>query len=117
MNFDIIVESVYDASYIIRIILYHYRIIKTYLEDHCGLDPVEPVDYGSPVWIGANDEEVEGNFVWIPSWIPVTVQGWDDGEPDNHGPGEDCVVYYHGIKKWHDVACDNTFEMFVCEGV
>ncbi len=36
-------------------------------------------------WTGANDIQLEGNFVWESSGLPVTYFNWLGGEPNNAG--------------------------------
>ena len=43
---------------------------------------------GDPMWIGINDQSVEGTFAWS-SGQPVTFTNWYTGEPNNAGAGED----------------------------
>ena len=71
---------------------------------------------GTSVWIGANDEAVEGNFRWLPAGHLVVFEDWDDDQPNNSGSGQDCVAYYHGLKKWHDIWCSVSSNVFICEG-
>lgn len=64
-------------------------------------------------WVGLNDLEEEGVFVWAGSGEPTTYTNWYDTEPNNAGSGEQCVVtcYAGG---WADFGCDALFP-FVCE--
>ena len=70
---------------------------------------------GTAIWIGANDEAAEGRFMWLPAGTPVVFDNWDGGQPNNKEGGQDCAVYYHGRKKWHDIKC-NDKKIFICEG-
>ncbi|XP_070560954.1 C-type lectin domain family 19 member A-like [Ptychodera flava] len=68
-------------------------------------------------WIGLNDRDFEGNFVWIDG-TPVTYTNWHDGEPNDSGiGGEDCVEV-DGTRsdpwKWNDNSCGNE-QPFVCK--
>ena len=67
-------------------------------------------------WIGINDKNVEGEFVFTSSREKVTVTDWYTGEPNNNGDSEDCIVFgfYHYNRKWNDVPCSNTHS-FICE--
>ena len=71
---------------------------------------------GTALWIGANDEAREGSFQWLPSGNPVVFVDWDGRQPNNAAGGQDCVAYYHGRKKWHDIRCIVSLEKFICEG-
>ena len=41
-------------------------------------------------WIGLNDIDEEGNFVWV-SGEPVTFTNWAPGQPDDYLPGNDAT--------------------------
>ena len=67
-------------------------------------------------WIGANDIAVEG--VWRegsdPSSPLVSYFNWHDNEPNNAGPGEDCVeVRDDGL--WNDDKCATKTNPYMCE--
>jgi hypothetical protein len=64
-------------------------------------------------WIGINDRNVEGTFVWQ-SGRPVTYTNWASGEPNNSG-GEDCTEYYTSNGLWNDEGCTDQDIAFVCE--
>ena len=102
-GFDLVIcRSACDAC------MYHI------IAEHYGL---ETAGYGGTVWIGATDEEVEGSFMWMPSQTPVIFDDWDLGEPNNGvSSGQDCAMYIHALKKWHDAPCLSSTKMFICEG-
>jgi hypothetical protein len=62
------------------------------------------------LWIGLNDTEAEGQFVWV-SGEPVTYTNWLAGEPDN-AYGNESYVHMIGamegipdvVGKWNDLA-------------
>lgn len=56
-------------------------------------------------WIGINDIQQEGTFVWSDG-TPVDFTAWNEGEPNNAGD-EDCVnlPYWTG-GLWNDLGCD-----------
>merc|ERR1712241_1513249 len=60
-------------------------------------------------WIGMNDREHEGQWVWS-DMSPVDYTWWAPGEP-NDVHGEDCAqirtTLYNG--KWNDVPCSRTY--------
>ena len=59
------------------------------------------------LWIGLNDRDVEGDFVWV-SGEPVTYTNWAPGEP-NHLNHQDYVQMDHrddGL--WHDVTSESS---------
>ena len=63
-------------------------------------------------WIGLNDLEDEGEFVWTDE-TPVNFEAWGGGEPNNAG-NEDCVHLASWTGgTWNDMPCD--FQAaFVC---
>jgi len=60
---------------------------------------VLPVGAGANFWIGFNDVDVEGVFVWA-SGEAVAYTNWNTGEPNNSG-NEDAAEIYPG-GKWND---------------
>lgn len=66
--------------------------------------------YGSPCWIGGNDLEQEGRFVWE-SGEPFSYTNWDAGEPNNAGEQNFVRMYTNGL--WDDM--QNNHYAFICE--
>ncbi|MFK8002006.1 MAG: C-type lectin domain-containing protein [Polyangiales bacterium] len=62
-------------------------------------------------WIGLNDREEEGIYVWE-SGASSTYRNWGDSEPDNFG-NEDCAVI-RADGRWNDQDCDAARRV-VCE--
>jgi hypothetical protein len=52
-------------------------------------------------WIGLNDVEVEGQFVWV-SGEPVVFTNWDPGEPNNNPAPENYVEMFGSNGHWND---------------
>ena len=52
------------------------------------------------LYIGFNDEDVEGTFVWV-NGEPVTYTNWNDGEPNNAGGEDYAELYSNG--GWNDI--------------
>jgi len=66
----------------------------------------------STYWMGHNDLEEEGKFVWEVGNPEYTF--WCGGQPDNSGE-EDCTLYrWSGNGCWNDYKC-NTGWYFICE--
>ncbi|XP_062616801.1 perlucin-like protein [Saccostrea cucullata] len=78
-------------------------------------DPVtcDPWWFCCLYWIGANDIEQEGRFVWTENNNNVTsFSNWHPDEPDDTG-GQDCVhLCRQGF--WEDAGCDGVFS-YICE--
>lgn len=68
--------------------------------------------FGGVIWIGFNDEQVEGTFEWYDQ-SPVTYTNWAGGEPNQNG-NEDCVqIYPNG--QWNDLNCSSNNSQSVIE--
>ena len=65
-------------------------------------------------WIGANDREREGTFIWQNSEQHVAGKNWNPDEPNNTHGREDCATMYSKTGKFNDVPCDVVM-VFVCE--
>jgi hypothetical protein len=66
-------------------------------------------------WIGFNDREQEGTYVWAESSVPVTYTSWADSEPNDANGEEDCVTTdYAFIGGWNDISCSALLP-YVCE--
>lgn len=71
------------------------------------------------VWLGLNDNESEGTYVWS-SGEPFAYDHWASGQPN--GGSENCVLFVHSgwpdsPLDWGDYTCDGLGTMFnyVCE--
>lgn len=67
----------------------------------------------SRVFIGLNDLESEGHFVYVEQSPMSTFSKWREGEPNNANKDEDCVEMV-AAGEWIDVGCHLTM-YFVCE--
>lgn len=92
--------------------------IQSMTENECVLSSLTNLGLPSSevVWIGFNDEAVEGSFVWYDQ-APVTFTNWAPGEPNNAGD-EDCVqIYPDGAfpGTWNDLACTSANSKSIIE--
>ena len=67
------------------------------------------------LWIGYNDLEKEGRWLWTNTGNSGTYTNWTSGEPNNKND-QDCAVIetYHGRTTWDDQDCGR-HEPSVCE--
>ena len=64
-------------------------------------------------WIGFNDLQDSGIFVWI--YGSSTYTNWASGEPNGFSGGEDCVEQYVG-GTWNDLSCSLQYLTgYVCQ--
>ncbi len=59
---------------------------------------------GGGGWIGLGDHHTEGIYRWVDGSAP-TWEAWAPNEPNDWGPGEDCVEVVDG-GLWNDLVCD-----------
>ncbi|KAL8622279.1 hypothetical protein ACOMHN_043802 [Nucella lapillus] len=65
-------------------------------------------------WIGLEDIQEEGKFVWVSSGQEPDISHWADHEPDDRHGGEDCAAM-RSSGNWFDDACEDTHRHFICE--
>ncbi|CAG2211085.1 Perlucin-like protein [Mytilus edulis] len=57
-------------------------------------------------WMGAQDQLKEGEWRWVSDQSKVQYSGWSNGEPNNTGGNEDCVLFYLPCSSnWNDGRC------------
>ena len=71
-------------------------------------------------WLGMNDLDSEGTFVYESDGSEVTYFNWGSGEfpAPNNGEGifeEDCVHYWIDYGAWNDAECTFSLEGYVCQ--
>jgi len=69
-------------------------------------------DGSSSYWIGFNDIQEEGNFVWADG-CPVEFTAWNGSEPNNMGD-EDCTTFWASSSRWNDLPCSSEIG-FICQ--
>ena len=63
-------------------------------ETQAFLEAAIPSRFGQPLWLGATDQQQEGDFKWIDgngTLENLAMSNWDRREPNNKN-NEDCVV-------------------------
>ena len=58
----------------------------------------------SPIWIGYNDIETEGEFKWADG-TNSSYTNWEIGQPDNYAGNEQCTEKFYINPKWNDDNC------------
>ncbi len=98
----------------------------------CRLEGAELVVLGSPgearwmgevaasiwpqsYWVGLDDSEEEGSFVWLDGSALTYEDFWNGGEPNDYGDGEDCVQLLDN-GRWNDIPC-SAGSAVLCEAV
>nr|XP_022310794.1 uncharacterized protein LOC111116095 [Crassostrea virginica] len=64
-------------------------------------------------WLGGNDGDREGSWVWSGGLLSWNYANWKAGQPDDSN-SEDCLMMYPENGEWNDLKCSETL-MFVCE--
>ena len=67
---------------------------------------------GTNCWIGLNDIDNEGTFVWADG-SGSTFRFWASGQPNDDQDNQDCVETY-GDVSWNDLPCDYTVTCYFC---
>ncbi|XP_059947764.1 mannose-binding protein C isoform X2 [Mesoplodon densirostris] len=63
-------------------------------------------------FLGITDEVTEGQFIYVTGGR-MGYSNWKEGEPNNSGSGEDCVLLLRdGL--WNDISCSSSF-LAICE--
>ena len=65
-------------------------------------------------WLGLNDIEDEGTFVWASSNTSPSFTFWRPGEPNDQWGNEDCVHIVHDFYAWNDLECSQKLG-FICQ--
>jgi hypothetical protein len=68
---------------------------------------------GENFWIGANDKDLEDDWVWESDKSKLLIHDWHDGEPSKDG---DCteIRWFPSGYRWNDELCSH-FNLYICE--
>ncbi|KAL4221469.1 C-type lectin domain 6 member A [Mactra antiquata] len=95
---------------------YNARLIhvETSAENQFIVDMLHRDQAGS-CWVGLNDMDKEGKWLWYGTQTAPQFTYWWPHEPHG-GDGEDCAVYYarHTNYNWDDYSCSHHFHP-LCE--
>ena len=80
----------------------------------------ELLEKQSYIYLGADDIQEEGTFVWVATGQPVSYTNWKPFEPSGQGQWgdeeEDCLsLDSFGRWDWNDLCCTCTVRPVVCE--
>jgi hypothetical protein len=66
-------------------------------------------------WIGANDIDIEDDWVWESDKSKLLFSDWLDGEPNNYN-NEDCGImrWHNSLYRWIDDKCHRPY-LYICE--
>jgi len=77
--------------------------------DLAELNFVNALNNSNQYWIGANDMDVEGTFVWITgepfTWVNGANPPWAGVEPNNANGNENCVILRGSENDFNDFGC------------
>jgi hypothetical protein len=71
---------------------------------------------GENFWIGANDIEIEDDWVWGSDKSKLLFSDWDVGQPSNYDDDEDCgqIRWHNLLYRWNDGSCQRLI-LYICE--
>ena len=70
---------------------------------------------GESFWIGANDIDIEKDWVWESDKSKLLFTDWYDGEPNQDYNGDCCQIkWYNLLYRWNDKPCDASC-LYICE--
>ena len=68
--------------------------------------------FTGPVWIGYEDQAMEGTFEWTDG-SPIGYTNWRPNEPNDLNGSKDCTEIRMNVA-WNNNSCDEEFR-FICE--
>lgn len=80
-------------------------------DDQNELNAIQTLGAVAQVWVGITDSATENTWLNVKG-MPQTFLPWEAGQPDDSGPGEDCVITQ--ANKLRDERCSTKYRA-VCE--
>ena len=70
---------------------------------------------GQHFWIGANDIDIEDDWVWESDKSKLLFSDWHVAQPNNLN-NEDCgkMRWHNSLYRWNDEICQN-IHLYICE--
>ena len=68
----------------------------------------------TPIWLGGQDINKEGSWIWQTSGDDIEYSKFQVGEP-NGGANENCLLMYYENGNWMDIPCTNAYNYHLCE--
>ncbi|XP_034741183.1 galactose-specific lectin nattectin-like isoform X2 [Etheostoma cragini] len=81
-----------------------HSFLRNYIKQVTGSD--------KSAWIGGHDAVKEGTLLWTDG-SKFDFQSFAEGEPNNRGGAENCVVMNFNGNNWNDGSCEN-LAAFMC---
>ena len=71
---------------------------------------------GEQFWFGANDIDIEDDWVWESDKSKLLFIDWHVDEPSNYANNEDCGImrWHYSQYRWNDDDCQHLF-LYICE--
>lgn len=63
-------------------------------------------------WLSGTNLGDRDRWAWFSNGLPIVLENWAVGQPDNRGGNERCLVL--NPDGWHDYNCNTKF-YFICE--
>lgn len=80
-------------------------------DDQNELNAIQTLSAATQTWVGVTDAATENTFLNVKG-MPQVFLPWEAGQPDDAGPGEDCVIIQSS--KFRDERCSTKYRA-VCE--
>jgi hypothetical protein len=60
---------------------------------------------GQHFWIGANDIDIEDDWIWESDKSKLLFSDWHVGEPNNDNADCGNILWYNSLYRWNDGQC------------